>query len=502
MLFNSIDFLIFFPIVVLLYWVIPRKVRYIWLLLASYYFYMNWNAKYALLLGLSTVVTYLCGLGIEAVNNEEKFGDKIRRYQKLIIGAGFAINLGILFFFKYFDFFLANVNRVLGVLGVQMISKPFDVVLPVGISFYTFQALGYIIDVYRGDVKAEKNLLKYALFVSFFPQLVAGPIERSKNLLEQIRESPERKVTPFNEVMNGLVVMVYGLFLKMVIADRISIFVDEVFERTFIYGSVELILALVCFAIQIYCDFGSYSLVAIGSAQIMGFDLMENFNTPFFARSIKELWRRWHISLSTWFKDYLYIPLGGSRCSTVRKYFNLMVTFVVSGLWHGASWNYVVWGGLNGAYQVMGDITLPWRKKMFKLLHIDTECDSYKLWQIFVTFSLFCFSLIFFRASTMSDAFNYMERLFTKWNPWVLFDGSLYEMGLNQLEWKIFIVATVVLFLVDLIHYRKGLRIDEYLAEQNVAFRGIVMLLLIVALFVYGQYGLQFGANQFIYFQF
>lgn len=503
MLFNSIDFMIFFPIVVLLYWVMPRKIRYIWLLLASYYFYMNWNAKYALLIGISTVITYLCGLGIEAVGSrEDKFGNKVKHFQKLMIAAGFISNLSILFFYKYFDFFLENVNRILGAFGQEAVSKPFDVVLPVGISFYTFQALGYIIDVYRGDVKAEKNPFKYALFVSFFPQLVAGPIERSKNLLEQIREIPNQRITPFHEVWNGLVVMVYGLFLKMVIADRICLFVDEVFQKYYFFGTVELILAAACFAVQVYCDFSSYSLVAVGAAQVMGFELMENFNTPFFSRSIKEFWRRWHVSLSTWFKDYLYIPLGGSRCSAVRKYFNLMVTFVVSGLWHGASWNYVVWGGLNGAYQVVGDITLPWRRKLYKFLHIDMECDSYKLWQTFVTFLLFSFSLIFFRTATWTEAIGYVQRLFTKWNPWVLFDGSLYELGLSQLEWKIFVLSVIVLFLVDLIRYRKGMRIDAYLAGQNVVFRGLVVILLILAIFVYGQYGMQYGANQFIYFQF
>lgn len=503
MLFNSLDFLIFFPIVVLLYWVIPRKIRYIWLLLASYYFYMNWNARYALLIGISTVITYLCGLGIEFVGNrEEKLGGKTKSLQKAVIGAGFISNLSILFFYKYFDFFLENVNRILGALEIELISKPFDVVLPVGISFYTFQALGYIIDVYRKDVKAEKNPLKYALFVSFFPQLVAGPIERSKNLLKQISGIPERRITPFHEVWNGLTIMAYGLFLKMVIADRITIFVDKIFAQYYFYGTIELGLAVVCFAIQVYCDFSSYSLMAVGAAKVLGFQLMENFNTPFFSRSIKELWRRWHISLSTWFKDYLYIPLGGSRCSRVRKYFNLLVTFLVSGLWHGASWNYVIWGGLNGAYQVVGDMTLPWRKKLCELLHIKRECDSYKLWQMLVTFSLFCFSLIFFRAATGTEALGYMQRLFTKWNPWVLFDGSLYGLGLSQLEWKIFVLAVVVLLVVDLIRYNKGLQFDEYLAGQNVVFRCLILILLVLAVFVYGQYGMQYGASQFIYFQF
>lgn len=502
MLFNSIDFFMFFPVVVLIYSVLPRKMRYLWLLVASYYFYMNWNAKYALLIGLSTVITYLCGIGIEWTGKSERLQERAQCCQKLIIAGGFGVNLGILFYFKYFDFFLENINRALSVLHIQMLSKPFDVVLPVGISFYTFQALGYIVDVYRGEIKAERNLLRYALFVSFFPQLVAGPIERSKNLLEQIREIPNRKNASFKTVVNGLTVMLYGLFMKMVLADRISLLVDNVFSHFFLYGTIELCVAAVGFAIQIYCDFGSYSLIAIGAAQVMGFELMENFNTPYFSRSIKEFWRRWHISLSSWFRDYLYIPLGGNRCTKIRKYFNVMVTFLVSGLWHGASWNYVLWGGLHGAYQVIGEVLQPIRKKVLDTLKIRTDCDSYRLWQVVITFLLTTFAWIFFRADSLKDALYYILRMTTKWNPWVLFDGSLYELGLSQVEWHVFLTAFFMLFCVDLIRYRKGVRIDVYLEKQNIPFRYLVLLLMILAIFVYGEYGMQFIANQFIYFQF
>lgn len=500
MLFNSFEFLVFFPIVVLIYWVMPKKIRYIWLLVASYYFYMGWNAKYALLIGVSTIITYLCGVGIEMVAIKD--GARMKTRQKWIIATGFFTNLGILFSFKYYGFFLDNLNRVLAACHLEIIPNHFDFLLPVGISFYTFQALGYIVDVYRGDIKAERNILRYALFVSFFPQLVAGPIERSGNLLKQIQEVPLKKNPGFRTVVNGLIVMLYGLFLKMVIADRISILVDEVFGHVYLYGTVELVVAAVGFAIQIYCDFGSYSLIAIGAAQVLGFTLMENFNTPYFARSIKDFWRRWHISLSSWFRDYLYIPLGGNRCSRGRKYFNIMVTFLVSGLWHGANWTYVIWGGLHGLYQVIGQILMPIRKKAVQALQIRTDCSSYKWGQMFVTFALTTFAWIFFRADSMSDAALYIQRMFTEWNPWTLFDGQLYALGLNRVEMKVFIVALVGMFLVDLISYQKKMRIDIYLEQQNLLFQWLVAILLIVSVLVFGKYGPAIASNQFIYFQF
>lgn len=341
MLFNSFDFMLFFPIAVSIYFIVPSRVRYIWLLITSYCFYMGWNPKYALLIAVSTVITFLSGLLIDYISVH-----RIPRvYKKWVVAGSFIINIGILVFFKYFNFLFYNINALLTHIGLFPIHKSFDVILPVGISFYTFQALSYTVDVYRNDIKAEKNLLKYALFVSFFPQLVAGPIERSKNLLNQINHAEKTELWNYRRITSGAVLMLWGLFQKMVIADRASIIVDHVYDLYWMYGSIELILATVLFALQVYCDFASYSMIAVGAARIMGFELMENFNTPYFARSVKEFWRRWHISLSTWFRDYLYIPLGGSRCSATKKYRNLMITFLVSGLWHGASWNFIIWGG-------------------------------------------------------------------------------------------------------------------------------------------------------------
>ena len=314
MIFNSYAFLAFFPIVTLAYYLMPMRARRPWLLAASYYFYMCWNAQYALLIAASTLVTYLCALALGRM--EAKAG------RRAVLALGLAINLGILCFFKYFGFFTDTFARIAARLGVRMAIPTFDVLLPVGISFYTFQALGYMIDVYRGKLPPEHSLMRYALFVSFFPQLVAGPIERSENLLRQVNEDH-----PLDEkaVRDGLLVMLLGFFEKLVIADRASLYVDAVYGNWQQASGLQILLATVAFAFQIYGDFGGYSHIAIGAAKVLGYDLMENFRQPYFAVSVRDFWRRWHISLSTWFRDYVYIPLGGrlGRCAKA------LLTFIV-----------------------------------------------------------------------------------------------------------------------------------------------------------------------------
>lgn len=500
MLFNSIDFLMFFPVVALVYLVIPKKVRYLWLLAASYYFYMGWNAQYAVLIAVSTLITYACGLALGALRKKE--APRIGLWRRLVVAAGVAGNLGILMFYKYFDFVLENINALGGLFAWPEISNRFDIILPVGISFYTFQALGYVIDVYRGEVPAEKNPFRYALFVSFFPQLVAGPIERSGNLLRQVKEVPLQKLWDYSRIAKGLMVMLYGYLLKVVIADRVAIVVDQVFDHYVSYGTFELLLGAAGFSIQIYCDFASYSLIATGAALVMGFTLMENFNAPYFAVSIRDFWSRWHISLSTWFRDYLYIPLGGNRKGTWKKYRNIMITFLLSGLWHGASWTYVVWGGLHGLYQIIGDMLSPLRRKVVKRTGTKTDCESYRLTQIAWTFCLTTFAWIFFRAETIEDAFLFIRRIGTRWNPWVLFNGSLYELGISRQQANVLLVALVLLLLTDLIRERKKQRIDEFLSAQNLWFRWLVLIFMLVLVIVYGAYGQVYDAKQFIYFQF
>jgi alginate O-acetyltransferase complex protein AlgI len=495
MLFNSFSFMLFFPIVVLLYFVVPHKARYLWLLVASYYFYMSWNPKYALLIALSTLITYASGLLIGRENKESKFALWRR---KLWVFLCMVSNLAILFFFKYFDFFIENVNRVLSNTGMELIVPAFDVILPVGISFYTFQALSYTMDVYRDEIYVEKNLFKYALFVSFFPQLVAGPIERSKNLLVQISR---RHYFDYERVKAGLLLMLWGFFLKLVIADRVAILVNTVYNDYSAYKGLELVLATVFFGVQIYCDFASYSIIAIGSAQVLGFQLMDNFKQPYFSRSIGEFWHRWHISLSSWFRDYLYIPLGGNRKGTARKYLNIMIVFLVSGLWHGANWTFVIWGFLHGAFQIIGQITMPAKVKITDLLHINREAASYKLGQMLITFCLVNFAWIFFRAPSFTGAKAIIRGMVTTWNPWIFNDGSLYLLGLSQKSFWVGIVAIVILFCVSIAQYR-GIRIRERFAEQGLVFRWVISLGLIFSIIIFGIYGPGYSASQFIYFQF
>lgn len=493
MLFNSLEFLIFFPLVVAIYFIIPKKTRYVWLLVTSYYFYMGWNAQYALLIATSTIITYLSGIMLW------KF--KQNWVRKLTVAVSFISNLGILVFYKYFDFILDNINAVLANVGVELISNPFDVLLPVGISFYTFQALSYTVDVYRGDIEAEKNPLRYALFVSFFPQLVAGPIERSGNLLNQLRNVHNIKLWNYERVANGVIQMVWGMFQKMVIADRVAIFVNSVYDNLHAVGTIETVAAAVAFSIQIYCDFAAYSTIAIGAARVMGFELMENFNTPYFATSIQDFWRRWHISLSTWFRDYLYIPLGGNRKGTVRKYINLMITFLVSGLWHGASWNFVIWGALHGAYQVIGGVTKPLRKKFNEIFKVKENVFSYKFGQMLFTFALTTLTWVFFRAETIDEAFYFFDRM-TRWNPWVIFNEGIFQFGLDRIEMNILLMGIVIMLLIDILRYVKKKQFSDFMMEQNIWFRWIVVIAMILGCVIYGVYGIDFDSSQFIYFQF
>ncbi len=493
MLFNSLEFLIFFPLVVAVYFIIPKKIRYIWLLITSYYFYMCWNAQYALLIGLSTLITWLSGILLW------KFKKKWIRQS--VVAVSFISNLGILIFYKYFDFILENVNAVLVSFGVELVSNPFDIILPVGISFYTFQALSYTVDVYRNDIEAEKNLLRYALFVSFFPQLVAGPIERSGNLLNQLKNIHKIKLWNYNRVVNGFAQMVWGMFQKMVIADRVAIFVNSVYDNLHAVGTIETLVAVFAFSIQIYCDFAAYSTIAIGAAKIMGIDLMENFNTPYFASSIKDFWRRWHISLSSWFRDYLYIPLGGNRKGVVRKYINIMITFLVSGLWHGASWNFVIWGGLHGLYQIIGELLTPVKKKINEVCKVRENVFSYKFGKVFVTFLITSFTWVFFRAEDMNQVLYFFERM-TRWNPWVIFNEGLYVHGLDRVEVNVLLVGLVIMLLIELLRYFKKKNFSDFLIEQNLWFVWLVLIFMIMGCVVYGVYGINFDSSQFIYFQF
>ncbi len=341
MLFNSWQYAVFLPIVFGLYWLLPGKYRWMLILGASYFFYGCWNAKYLALIIFITIVAYTGGILLDRMETD--------RQRKCVVAFVITVSLGLLFVFKYFNFAIDSINALIRLMGKEGTNIMSNLLLPVGISFYTFQSIGYVIDVYRNDIEAEKHLGKFAAFVAFFPQLVAGPIERTSNLLPQIKGE---HVFNYDKATYGLKLMAWGFFKKVVIADTLGAYVDTTYENLHVFAGFSKVLAIFFFAIQIYCDFSGYTDIARGTAKLFDIDLMENFKSPYFATSIKDFWRRWHISLSSWFRDYVYIPLGGSRCSTVKTMRNLMITFLTSGLWHGAAWTFVAWGGGHGLLQV------------------------------------------------------------------------------------------------------------------------------------------------------
>ncbi|MDO4478055.1 MAG: MBOAT family O-acyltransferase [Lachnospiraceae bacterium] len=488
MVFNSFAFLCFFPIVVFIYFLIPAKCRYIWLLLASYYFYMSWNPKYALLIAASTIVTYLSGLLISRYRTAEKAS-----LCRLCVAGSLVINLGILFLFKYADFFFNSLGVILGKVGIQFAEGRFDLLLPVGISFYTFQALGYTIDVYRGQTEAERNPLRYALFVSFFPQLVAGPIERSKNLLTQLQNIHTISVWQHDRVRDGLLLMMWGLFQKIVIADRAALIVDPVINHYDKYGFLEISFAVILFAVQIYCDFAGYTNIARGAAKVMGFELSQNFKQPYLARNIKDFWRRWHMSLTSWFTDYLYIPLGGNRKGTIRKYANIAFVFGVSGLWHGAGWHYVVWGLLHAVYQIGGDLL----GRVKQRLGIrERQGFSVALRQRVVTFFLVDFAWIFFVAAGLSQAIGIIRQMLT-----VPVTCGIAYIGMSRSNFLVLGGSILLLLVVDIMHENK-MSLFSWFRKQELWFRIFCGVGLVGSVILFGIYGYAYDPTTFIYFQF
>lgn len=385
MIFNSFQYMIFLPVVFLLHWLIPSRHRWILLLIASYYFYMSWNAKYVVLILFTTLVSYLAAILIEATDSARK--------KKIILLGTLIACLGVLGVFKYFNFFAETLSNLFQAFSIPLHPVTLKLLLPVGISFYTFQTLSYVIDVYRGTIRAEHHFGIYATFVSFFPQLVAGPIERSGNLLHQIRDDREFDYFTARE---GLRLMAWGYFKKIALADTLAVYADIIYNNVQANHGLALIIATLFFSIQIYCDFSGYSDIAIGSAKLFNIRLMENFRSPYLSCSVREFWSKWHISLSTWFRDYVYIPLGGNRVSKGRHKINLMITFLVSGLWHGANWTFVLWGGLHGFAQVLETTFSPRKEKSAK-----------KRWVPIKMLFVFCFvtlAWVFFRAQTIHDA--------------------------------------------------------------------------------------------------
>ncbi len=493
MLFNSLHFLLFFIIVTPLYFVIPKKYKTHLLLAASCYFYMSFLPVYILILVFTIIIDYYAGIWIERSQGHSR---------KLWLVLSLISNISILCFFKYYNFLNENISLALNHFGYTNHIAMLSMLLPIGLSFHTFQAMSYTIEVYRGKQPAERNFLTYSLYVLFYPQLVAGPIERPQNLLTQFKQD---HVFEYQRVVDGLKLMAWGLFKKVVIADRLAEMVNYVYNDPTSFKGFPLIIATLFFAFQIYCDFSGYSDIAIGSAQVMGFKLMKNFDAPYFSTSISEFWRRWHISLSTWFKDYLYIPLGGNRVVKWRMCYNLFITFLISGLWHGANWTFIIWGAVHGAYLVFNILTEDYRIFFNELFHITPQNKPVKLFNGIVTFCLVALAWVFFRAASFAHAKHVLSNLFTATKPQYqllkIANNDVYSkliyLGTNMFNFYTAIVSVILLLVIDYVQRGNGLR--ARLTASNPLIKYTCYAGLVALIFYFGV----FNSNiQFIYFQF
>lgn len=489
MLFNSLHFAFYFPIVAGAYFFFPQRLRWMWLLAASYYFYMAWQPRYALLLLTSTSIVYVAALLMEGTTSKGR--------RRLFLLLGLSADLGILFFFKYYNFANETVRSISAYFSLPYHFPVSHLLLPVGISFYTFQTLAYSIDVYRGNIRAERHFGIFALFVSFFPQLVAGPIERAANLLPQFRE---QHTFDYARAADGLKLMAWGLFKKVVIADRVAVIVNYVYLHPQNHEGPGLALATLLFAWQIYCDFSGYSDIAIGAAQIMGFKLMVNFERPYWARSLPELWRRWHISLTSWFRDYVFMPLGGTRGSQARTALNVLLVFTITGLWHGAKWTFVIWGLAHGALLVMSMLTRGARQKAAGRLGITRFPRAHAVMQAGITFAMFYYAGVFFRATSVPDALYILKHLFMGWSePFrgLGFKEFMHSIGFRTME--DLHIAVLAIILLETVHYLQSQGpLRPRIARLPVWFRWGLYYAIGAVIAYYGV----FNESQFLYFQF
>jgi alginate O-acetyltransferase complex protein AlgI len=479
MLFNTLEFLIFFVIIASVYYTIPHKYRWILLLGASYFFYGYWEIKYLLIIIGSTIVDFFVGLKIHSAKSKK------RKRQFLYISL--LTNLSVLVIFKYYNFFIDNITIAIKAIGFNYDAPLLALLLPVGISFYTFQTLSYSIDIYNGKIKQpEKHLGVFALFVSFFPQLVAGPIERASHLLPQFHK---KVAFNYDRIASGLSLILWGLFKKIVVADRLSLIVNEVYNSPYEYQGFVLFMATMFFAFQIYCDFSGYSDIAIGAARILGFDLMKNFDTPYFSKSLSEFWKRWHISLSTWFRDYVYIPIGGNRGVKWRWYYNLLITFLLSGLWHGSNWTFIIWGAIHGVVLIL--------ENQFSLNKGKSKTNLITFLRISVVFTIVCLAWVFFRANSLSDASYIISELFN-FSHYSLNQIGAYMIPLSKhTVFPIDIgLSIIVIFLLVLFEFIFTIKLN--FNQLKYRYKLLIYSFGILTLFIIGSY----ETNTFIYFQF
>ncbi|MFD1552985.1 MBOAT family protein [Putridiphycobacter roseus] len=478
MLFNSIDFAIFLPIFFILYWFVTNnnlKLQNFLIVVASYIFYGWWDWRFLSLIFFSTIVDYLIGRKLRVVENQTK--------RKILLWTSIAVNLGFLGFFKYYNFFLDNFIAAFSFFGTNIKANSLNIILPVGISFYTFQTLSYTIDVYKRKLEPTKDFIAFSAFVSFFPQLVAGPIERASHLLPQFYK---KRVFEYSKAVDGMRQILWGLFKKIVIADNCAEYANQIFNNSGDLNGSTLVLGALFFTFQIYGDFSGYSDIAIGTSRLFGFDLMRNFNFPYFSRDIAEFWRRWHISLSTWFRDYLYIPLGGSRGGTWMKVRNTFIIFIVSGFWHGANWTFIVWGALNAIYFLPLLLTNNNRNNLETVAQGKFLPSIKELALMLFTFGLTVFAWIFFRAENINHAFSYISEIF-----------SLSTFTIPEIRPSNIILLTMIFVLIEWLGREQQFAIQNLGVKWKRPLRFLMYYALIALIYLFS------GKEQeFIYFQF
>jgi D-alanyl-lipoteichoic acid acyltransferase DltB (MBOAT superfamily) len=482
MLFNSIDFAIFLPIVFIIYWFFVHKKlkgQNLFVLVSSYVFYAWWDWRFLALIIFSTLVDYFIGLSIHNQIHSSK--------RKYLLWVSILINLGFLGFFKYYNFFIENFVTAFTFFGNSLEHRSLNIILPVGISFYTFQTLSYTIDIYNKKLKPTKDIVAFASFIAFFPQLVAGPIERARNLLPQFET---KRQFSYDKAVDGLKQILWGLFKKMVIADNCAVFVDEFFGNYEAFSGSTLLLGAFFFTVQIYCDFSGYSDIAIGVSRLFGFNLMKNFAFPYFSRDIAEFWRRWHISLTTWFRDYVYIPLGGSQVSKLKVIRNVLIVFLISGFWHGANWTFIIWGLINALLFLPLIITNK-NKTYVDIVAQGKSLPSLKeFFQMAVTFSIALMAWIFFRANSVSDAFNYIKTIFSE----TLFSFPSFK---NMHSAVVLLLLISLFFIIEWFGREKDFALKSLFVNQPRWVRWSFFYMIVACIFYFHT-----SQKQFIYFQF
>lgn len=530
--FVSIDFLVFLICVAIVYFLVPKKIQWVVLLTASYTFFFLTSTYLILFLVVTTAAVFFAGQALEKINKgtrayladnkenttrEERVAYKKKRTKKkkLVVLAAVAVALGILVTLKYSAFLGGNLNSILGIFHMHIRVPSLTWLLPIGISFYTLQALGYVIDLYRGKYEADRNIFKFALFMSFFPQIIQGPIARYDHLAHQLYEGHR---FDYIRVTQGAQLILWGIMKKLLVADRVAILVNELFDNYTNYSGILLFLAGAAYGLQVYCDFSGGMDIARGAAQIFGIELAENFERPYFAKSISEFWRRWHITLGSWMKDYIFYPLSlskqfGNLSKMTRKilgnyigkklptFLSMFIVFLLVGVWHGSSWKYVAYGLWNGVIIVTSILLDPYYAKWLKKLNIKTDCFSWRFFQMLRTFILCSLGRLFSRAASCTIAIKMFAGSFKDFNPWIFFDGTIFHLGLDLSDFVILGIMIVILIVVGSMQER-GIRIRKTIQEQNLYFRWILYFGAIAFLVIYGIYGPGYSATEFIYKQF